>query len=390
MPFSPSQTTWLALGLACGPLAGNGFARFAYGLVLPAMQQDLGLSYAAAGGLNTANALGYLTGAVMTSLALRRFDPSQLFRYGLLLTALSVLAMALTRDYGLLSGLRFLGGVGAAPTFISGAALAARLGQDAPSRAGLLIAIYFAGIGAGLFLSGVFIPPYLAALGEGAWPAAWGWMGVASALALIPAWIAARQIPSAPTGKADQVWPWRFFTFAFLSYGLYAVGYVIYITFLAAWMRQAADGVANIMIVWGVMGLAVVAAPFVWRPLLARWSGRSVFALSVIITGVGSGAALLPGGLGILILSALLYGLAFIITPSAIGAMVRENLAPPQWGAAMAAFTILFAGLQTVGPIISGALADWTGSLAQGLGLGTILLFAGGAVGFLQPARLPR
>ena len=50
---------WLVLfGLSLGVLVTNGFGRFAYGLILPAMRADLGWTYAQAGWLNTANALG--------------------------------------------------------------------------------------------------------------------------------------------------------------------------------------------------------------------------------------------------------------------------------------------------------------------------------------------
>ena len=52
-----------AIGLAAAiPL---GFGRFSYALVLPAMQSDLGLTYAEAGALNSANALGHLLGAIL-------------------------------------------------------------------------------------------------------------------------------------------------------------------------------------------------------------------------------------------------------------------------------------------------------------------------------------
>ena len=57
---------WIAAGLSLGPAVSNGIARFAYGLLLPAMREDLGWSYAEAGWLNTANAIGYLAGAALS------------------------------------------------------------------------------------------------------------------------------------------------------------------------------------------------------------------------------------------------------------------------------------------------------------------------------------
>lgn len=44
----------VALGLAAGPVVALGFTRFAYALLLPGMRDQLGWSYAAAGGMNTA------------------------------------------------------------------------------------------------------------------------------------------------------------------------------------------------------------------------------------------------------------------------------------------------------------------------------------------------
>ncbi len=56
---------WLVLaGLALGVTVTSGFARFAYGLMLPAMKSEMGWNYAQAGWLNTANALGYIAGAI--------------------------------------------------------------------------------------------------------------------------------------------------------------------------------------------------------------------------------------------------------------------------------------------------------------------------------------
>jgi hypothetical protein len=53
-----------ALGLSIGAAVALGFSRFAYALLLPPMRDALGLTYVEAGGLNTANAAGYILGAV--------------------------------------------------------------------------------------------------------------------------------------------------------------------------------------------------------------------------------------------------------------------------------------------------------------------------------------
>ena len=64
-PTSRLTTLVLALGLAASPAVALGFARFAYGLLLPGMRADLSWTYTQAGLMNTANAGGYLAGALV-------------------------------------------------------------------------------------------------------------------------------------------------------------------------------------------------------------------------------------------------------------------------------------------------------------------------------------
>jgi hypothetical protein len=77
-----------AFGLMFGPAVGLGLASFAYALVLPNMRADLGWSFATAGALNTANAAGYLIGALTAAAAARWFGERRVFLWGLALTGL--------------------------------------------------------------------------------------------------------------------------------------------------------------------------------------------------------------------------------------------------------------------------------------------------------------
>jgi len=83
----------IAIVLSVGAAISLGITRFAYGLLLPPMRDDLGWSYALAGAMNTSNAAGYLLGALLTPLLLRRASPGAVMLAGAL--AASVL-MALS------------------------------------------------------------------------------------------------------------------------------------------------------------------------------------------------------------------------------------------------------------------------------------------------------
>ncbi|OYV42518.1 MAG: hypothetical protein B7X10_06615, partial [Burkholderiales bacterium 21-58-4] len=143
-----TQAPW---ALAGGSAVAVGFARFAYALILPAMQTDMHLNYAQAGWLNTTNSIGYLLGALLTIYFVARLGNRSLFIGGIVLTTLSVLACGLTRDFQLLALFRFLSGLGGAGTFICGGVLAGVVGMRA-------IVIFFSGGGIGMLLTGATLP----------------------------------------------------------------------------------------------------------------------------------------------------------------------------------------------------------------------------------------
>ena len=61
------QKKWLiVVGLSMGWAMANGFARFAYALLLPSVRADVGWNYAQVGWLNTGNRVGYLNGSVLS------------------------------------------------------------------------------------------------------------------------------------------------------------------------------------------------------------------------------------------------------------------------------------------------------------------------------------
>ena len=194
----------LAFCLSLGVTVANAFARFAYALVLPAMRGELGWTYAQAGWLNTANAIGYLLGAILTRIVIARTGNRSLFIGGVLLTALAILATGLTRDLFWLGVWRVASGVTGAATFIAGGALSGNVAPERPHTSATTVAIFFAGGGIGFLLCGVAIPLLLDAAGPSAWPRAWaamGWAGLAMFAAA--AWAATRiaEPNSAPDGR---------------------------------------------------------------------------------------------------------------------------------------------------------------------------------------------
>ncbi|HTD03944.1 YbfB/YjiJ family MFS transporter, partial [Undibacterium sp.] len=164
----------IAIGLSIGAAVSLGFSRFAYALLLPAMRESLHWTYVEAGGMNTANAAGYVIGAATAAWFSKRLGIKTTFLVSLAISGLVLLLTGVFDSYNILMTLRFIGGFATAITFVVGTSLAAGVSPGARSaRSSLLVAIYITGVGSGIVVSGLVIQPILAKLGAAGWEDGW-------------------------------------------------------------------------------------------------------------------------------------------------------------------------------------------------------------------------
>lgn len=385
---SQTRHDWLVLGgLTLGVCVTNGFARFAYGLLLPAMRSELGWNYAQAGWLNTANAMGYVVGAILTLILLRRISPARLFAVGVWTTAITLFATGLNESLISQSVWRFLTGITGAMSFATGGALAAALFTGNARLNALSIAIYFGvGGGMGIVLAGATLPVILAIYGPSTW--AWGWItiGIIS-FVFTPACLwAARQLRPPPSGEpvVHTPIPLRRMIGELVGYAGFGAGYIVYLTFIAAWMTSQQKGPFFIAAIWMIVGLCICVSPFLWRSVFARYANGVPLAL--ILTGIAAGSALpvLWGVVYVPVVSAVVFGLAVFMAPGAITNFVRRNLPQASWGQAISIFTIVFAVSQTLGPVGAGLIGDMTGDIGHSLLAASVVLLAGAVFAVMQ------
>lgn len=374
----------IAFLLSFGPAVSNSFARFAYALLLPAMREDLHWNWSQAGSINTVNALGYLIGALMVRAVVNRTGNRRLFCAGMILTSVAIFATGLVRELPALMALRVLTGIGGAAVFICGGALSGNVVPSRPAMATSTIAVYFAGGGLGLMLSGAVLPAMLDAQGASAWPLAWREMGVAALLMSVVSIWAATRIEEPGQAGGSSAWRLRPLSSVFTAYALFAIGYIGYMTFVIAWMRRHGASTDQVVAVWCLLGLATWLAPLVWRVPVERWRGGRPLAAVMAVLALGSGLPLLSSDFVVLLASALLFGLGMFSAPSAVGGFIKRSLLKPAWGNAIATFTVMFAAGQIAGPVAIGWLADFTGSLGGGLAVSTGLLALGALIALAQ------
>ncbi|MDA8358015.1 MAG: YbfB/YjiJ family MFS transporter [Actinomycetota bacterium] len=376
-----------ALGLALGPAVAIGLARFAYALLLPSMRADLHWSFATAGAMNTANALGYLAGALLAAVVARRYGTRRVFVASLGVTVLALLATGATGNTIVLVALRAVAGASGAVTFIAGAGLvAAATSAISPRQAATLLGVYFAGGGAGIVVSGLAIPYLLAAtsLTDG-WR--WGWVllagiGAVALAVATPVALASAEPPAPPV--ADRRWPARHLGPVLVSYGLFGAGYIAYMTFIVAFLKGHGTGPGGITAFWVVLGAASIAGAFAWaRPIARLRAGRGP-AMVLAVLGAGALLPLVSRSPEATMGSALLFGGSFLSVVTAVTAVARRSLQPHHWTPAVAGLTVAFAVGQCLGPVLAGVLSDGPAGLMVGLALSVGVLLAGAVVALTQ------
>lgn len=377
-----------ALGLAFGPAIALGLARFAYALVLPDMKSALSWTFTTAGVMNTLNAIGYLSGAILASPIDRTFGGKKAFIYATCITTASILATPISSNLFLLSLFRLISGVAGAVTFITGAGLASELGrQKSPTHSAVILGIYFSGGGIGIAISGIAIPNLAGSL-----PAASGWrwswiilgvLALCGLLACIPAALKSGELPSAPTGNGN--WEKSQLRATIVSYALFGVGYIAYMTFIIAYLKNQGVHPVELSAFWVVLGISAILASFTWsKPLEVLKGGRGM-AVVMGVLAIGSMLPLISNQPLFVFSSAVIFGGTFLSVVTAVTTVARKTLLPHHWTSAIAILTVSFAVGQSLGPVMAGALSNGPSGVKLGLELSTVVLALGAIVSLAQP-----
>ena len=340
------------------------------------MRADLGWTYTLAGSMNTSNALGYFVGALMTPWLMRKFNAASVMVIGALLASLFMGLSGFFTDSTMLLVQRWLAGVASAWVFITGGVLATRLGAIDASRSGLLIGLYYGGSGIGITVSALLVPTLLNQLGtaqkwQGYANWAWAWWALAllcviASLVLIAPARAMRPLMTTSTSRESHHRRFRVadFGFALAGYTMFGVGYIGYMTFVIALLREQGASANQIMLFYALLGVACMASFRVWAGLLDRHkSGRALATLNALL-GVATILPAVTNAWPVVLLSGIVFGGVFLSVVASTTALVRHNLSVHDWPAGISAFTVVFAAGQIIGPVIVGWIADSAAPLA--------------------------
>lgn len=343
----------------------QGFGRFSYPLLLPAIDAELLHSYARAGFLGTANLTAYLVGTLCVSLAAGRVDPPRLMRIGLCCGTLGLAILHAAGGFAtLLLGLLFTGFGGAfiwipAPGFVGGIVR--------PESRGAAIGFLGSGIGLSIVAASHLTGAVRTFAGPAAWREVWGIEAIAAGLVTLVAmrWLRADRSGFAPVrvrlSALREVPGWVGLTLAYTAYGL---SYSLFMSYLvAALEKDAGFTPRHAASVFALVGVAIVFGGVILGRVSDRLGrGRTMLAGFALWGGCALGV--LVGREPWVSASAIVFGLMMSGLGSVIAAHIADHLEPRSFGAAFGAVTLCFGVAQLLGPQLGGWIAERTGSFA--------------------------
>ena len=356
-----------------------GLARYAYTMLLPAMQTGLQLSYDRMGLIGTANFSGYLVAVVLSPWLLRRFRPRAVISAGLLLIALCMAGISQSRGFLTAALLYAFTGLGGGLANIPLMALVpcwfrSRVRGRA---AGLIIG----GNGLAIICAGYLIPLLNRQYAAAGWRLAWLLL---AAITLLTALIAALWLRNTPAEKGleplgplqpeqhgslpvhhEQQGDGVLLLRLGLLYLAFGATFMVFGTFIVTSMvRESGFSEAQAGHYWSWVGFFSVFSGVGFGSLSDRIGRKQGLALVFLVQSTAYLlAGLKLGSIG-LMLAIVLYGSAVFAIPAIMAAAVGDYLGTARAAASFATITIFFAVGQTIGPAVAGLLARSYGSFA--------------------------
>ena len=394
-PSNHRNSSWAKLGwttvilIALAAAVGQAFGRFGYGVLLPAVRDDLGISNTLAGLVGAANVGAYLLGTLMVAWATSRFLLINVMRVGLAFATLGLLIASLAGSPWVLAAGLFVAGIGGAFLWIPAPVIAA---DALPAhRRPLAVGLMSSGIGVGVMfvsiLSGILRPIE----GDSAWSSVYEIQFFIGVGVLIAVLLLVRHQQAAPSGGAGfggftalQRMPgWLPHIIAYSTFGFM---YLLILGFLTTRLEDDAIwSSVDAAFAFTLVGFTMIFGGPTFVIIAQRIGVRLTLALAFALWPIFVGVILTGYELPVL---AACVGIGFLFgaIPTLMTLYVVENTTAQDYGPSFAAATLAFGFAQTISPPIGGFIADLTGSFTFVFLLAAFMSI----IGLFAALRLPR
>lgn len=375
----------MVLTVLCGTLTSLvviGLGRLAYGVILPAMRADLGLSYQQAGILGTVTALCYVCFVLAGGLAAARWGAKASILFGMLTVVVGFVGLAFAAEFWLIAILMGLLGFGTAFAF---APMVALLATWFPDKRGLVIGCMTSGVGIGILFVGLLVPFLFTAFGEQGWRVSWAVFAGTALFVTAMIGLFVRNPPQAAASADSQLLSeqkWLIYRnprvlIVASTYGIIGLGYIVQTIFMVSFMVEAgySESIAGRYV--AMMGLLSIAAGPLWGWVSDFWGRGNALAASIFLVILSMGLPLIEQTLPYFFLHFVVMGVSINGLFALIQTSATDQVAPRYIPIAFSFATLFFAVGQFLGPAIAGWLIETTGNFTTAFGFTLSVLTVG-------------
>lgn len=345
-------------------LACLGFGRFAFGMIVPNMQENLQISTTAIGFISSSNFIGYFLGIIVASKLYAKFNTSKLIFSLLFIQGISMLIMTLFDNYIFISILYLLSGFLAAVANIS---IMVYISHVVPKEIrGKALGIAVSGNGVAIIISG-FLVPYLEQFYDNSsWRVSW----LIFSLAIIIISFSLKKLliyDIDNSVKSDlkfyhYIKNKKFWEIGIL-YFLFGITYVIYVTFFVSASVVKWELTSEISgYFWSTFGFICIFGGFIFGAIADKFGTFKTIILVFAFQSFSQFILIFDTPSYVLFVSIFFFAISVWSVPTMIAMLCTEFFGLQKTAQVFSLVTLIFAIGQALGPIGAGYIFDLTNS----------------------------
>ncbi|QKF83454.1 MFS transporter [Halarcobacter ebronensis] len=348
-------------------LACLGLGRFAFGMILPNMQESLALSTTQVGFIGTANFIGYFAGIFFANHLYTKYSTYKLVFITLVLQAVSMALMVVFNNYLIISFLYTFSGFFSA---IANIAIMAHMANVIPKNIrGKALGIVVGGNGLAIIISGQITPFVEQFVDNAPWRTAWL---IFSIVLIFIAFFSQpgikkhtkHELPEIKVSSKKYFFIPSFWKISSL-YMIFGFTNSIYVTYAVKTVITQYHITSSLSgDFWALLGFTSIFSGFLFGIVADKFGAYKALIFVFILQTLAHFTLTINVDSYIIWFSAVMLGISVWCIPSLIILLTSIHFDVKRAAQIISLVTILFALCQAFGPVVAGYLHDITGSFS--------------------------
>ncbi len=367
-------------------LACLGLGRFAFGMVLPNMQETLNITTTQVGFIGTANFIGYIIGIFFANFLYSKYTTHKLIFITIVLQGLSMLAMILFDDYLLISFFYTLSGFFSAIVNMS---IMAYMANVIPKEVrGKALGIIVSGSGLAIIISGQLVPIIENMISDMPWKTSWA---IFAFILILIAFFsqpgikkhASHKMPDTKV-KANKYFKIPSFWKIGIIYMIFGISYSIYVTyFVSAVIDKYNVSTSLSGDFWTVVGFCSIFSGFIFGLIADKIGPYKTLIFVYVLQTISHFILAIDINSYAIWFSAIIFGISVWSIPSLVALLTSLHFDVKRTAQVLSLVTLLFASCQAIGPVTAGYIYDITNDFSYVFMITSALTFSAVIISFI-------